>query len=374
MRGDSLGDHLPQAAKILKTTNDLVYIFDLESGANVYANHVLSDQLGYSREDLAEMGPSWLIDVLHPQDVVKVTEHHAALRQMADGESREVTYRVRHKGGHYRWLSSRDVPYMLNDDGSVRQILGSSRDVSELMETRDALEVVNSRLAQFASIAAHDLKEPLRTTASFAHLLSSHFEGKLDDEAEMFLNVIIQSTEQSRALLNSLSRFSRALNQPVQPSAVPARAVIDVALFGLQESIERSQAGISVHIPPDAPLLFVDGPLISSALRNLLNNAIQYAGDEAPVIRVRAFVESRDTMAIEVRDRGIGIEAEFQSRVFDLFQRGGQSQTRSGEGIGLTMVKWLVEAHRGEVLLESEVGVGSTLTLRLPVVARALEE
>jgi PAS domain S-box-containing protein len=143
--------------RVLDTTSDLVYIYDLVENRNVYANREIVDYLGYTPEQIRDFGSTLFDRILDPDDALAVSAHHAAMATAKDGETRDVEYRMRNSDGQWRWLHSRDVPFSRDETGRVTQILGSAQDTTDRKLAVDALAVETQRLK------AHLDNSPLAT-------------------------------------------------------------------------------------------------------------------------------------------------------------------------------------------------------------------
>jgi PAS domain S-box-containing protein len=135
--------------RLLAGSSNLVYIYDLTTRSNVYANRHLLELLGYEADQVRDLGTELMASILHPDDVAAVARHHASFAHASDAETRVLAYRVRHADGHWRWLQSRDVVYARREDGTASQILGTAEDIT--LERR-SLEALQASEEKFRSI------------------------------------------------------------------------------------------------------------------------------------------------------------------------------------------------------------------------------
>ncbi|MEM6789829.1 MAG: PAS domain-containing sensor histidine kinase [Myxococcota bacterium] len=358
---------VPEAAKILSLTTDLIYVYDLKTGANRYANHNLGTQLGFTRGDLEAMGQDWLLQVVHPEDIDDVIGHHAALESLADNAHRELVYRVRSKGGSYRWLSSRDTPCERDEQGRVSAILGTCRDVTLLMSVTEGLRQANRELNSFSAIASHDLKAPLRTAAIFADLVRELLPKEAAyDVARSHLAVIREQCKHGRELLEALGRVAQVSGRDLEVAPVAAGDLVAEAVALTQAECDAAGVVIVTDMgPSSAPVVTVDRPLIVASLQNLIGNAIRYAVADDPRIRIEAKRHDEHWVDLTVRDFGPGIPRSKHETVFEPYRRLAE-RPEEGQGIGLSVVRRIVMRHGGQVTLDSLPGEGAAFTLRLP--------
>jgi light-regulated signal transduction histidine kinase (bacteriophytochrome) len=224
------------------------------------------------------------------------------------------------------------------------------------------LQESNDELQQFAYVASHDLQEPLRTITSFSQLLEAKYRGRLDNDADEFIGFIVSSSRRMTDLINGLLALVRLrkTGQPVTP--VSFEKLLKDAEVSLQASIRESGARIEHGALPD---LVVDQLQFVQVFQNLISNAIKYKRNEPPVIRVEARRDSSNWI-ISVSDNGSGFKQEFAERIFGLFQR-LHLRSVEGTGMGLAIVRKIVERHGGRIWAESKEGVGSTFFFSLPV-------
>ena len=221
----------------------------------------------------------------------------------------------------------------------------------------------NAELEQFAYVASHDLKEPLRMVSSFAQLLEKRYKGRLGKDADEFIAYIVEGITRMQAIINDLLAYSRVGTQgkPFQPTDF--ESVFNQVMANLKVAIEQSGAVVT-HNP--LPTVTADTSQMIQLLQNLISNAIKFRGKELPRIHIRA-EKMGDEWVFSVRDNGIGIAPEFFGRLFQIFQRGHTASEYAGTGIGLATCKKIVERHGGKIWAESVEGKGSTFYFTIPV-------
>jgi PAS domain S-box-containing protein len=231
----------------------------------------------------------------------------------------------------------------------------------ELAAQRDALVRSNAALEEFASIASHDMEEPVRVMASFAELLIQRYRGRFDDTANKYLDYIVEGGRRMQRLLADVLAHSRVGTGSVDLEEVSLEAAFASVVGDLEGSIVR--AGAVVTRDP-LPNVIGDGLLLRVLFQNLLSNALKFRGEAAPVVHVSSRTEG-SVVRIAVSDRGIGIRPRDADRVFQMFQRLHDRGKYEGSGIGLATVKRIVEHHGGRVGFESRPGEGTTIHFTL---------
>ena len=244
-------------------------------------------------------------------------------------------------------------------DGKVGMTVN---DITERVEHERRLEESNERLEQFAYAASHDLQEPLRMVSSYLQLLERRHTDTLDEDAEELLDYAVDGADRMRGMVEGLLQYSRVETQgdPFEP--VELDALVADAREDLQVKIGESNAEITVE---DLPRVEGDPDQLRQVFQNLLDNAIEYSGDEPPTIQVTAERDGTEWV-VSVEDDGVGIDPEYADTIFDVFERLHAQDDHPGTGIGLALCERIVERHGGEIWVESEPGTGSTFSFTLP--------
>jgi light-regulated signal transduction histidine kinase (bacteriophytochrome) len=241
-----------------------------------------------------------------------------------------------------------------------------SRAVTKMVRTLNQqageLKRSNGDLEQFAYIASHDLQEPLRMVSGFTGLLQRRYAGKLDADADEFIGFAIGGVNRMQELINDLLSYSRVGREEVSAKPVDMQLVVDQALANLQTTIEERSALVSRG---PLPMVLANHGMLVRVFQNLIGNALKFCKAERPIVRIAA--EQRGTeWVFSVADNGIGIDPQYRDRIFLIFQRLHQQGEYPGTGIGLAVVKRIVERNGGRIWLESEPGKGTTFFFTLP--------
>lgn len=252
----------------------------------------------------------------------------------------------------------------LDERACARRIVDRERRLGEeaIQATTAKLRQSNRDLAQFASVASHDLKEPLRMVASFTELLARKYRGKLDADADEYIGFAVDGAKRMQVLVDDLLQYSRITSQGRPPERSAAGEALALAILNLQGAIRESSAVIT-HDP--LPLVDADASQLAMLFQNLLGNAIKFRGPAPPRIHITATREEQ-VWHFTVTDDGIGIDPRHHQRIFEIFQRLHTRAEYPGTGIGLALCKRIVERHGGRIWVGSEPGQGTIFHFTLP--------
>lgn len=394
-----------QLQKITKTSPAIIYVYDLKKQTNTYANRSLFDVLGYSQQEVMEMGDQFFPLTIHPDDLGKVFEHHSrVLPFLMEGEAVKLEYRIKSKEkGEYVWLKSTEGPYSYDEAGNVASIVGIADDITaekkaieevhelndilkknneqletayqqlkdaeelkrlyqELQQSQSRLNRLNQEMEELIYITSHDLSEPLRTVTNYLGLIEKEKQDLLDDESKDFLRRVSGANARMKLLVNdllSLSRVGRnAELQEVDLSQLLAEVKADLA-----QAIQESSAIITTE---SLPVILADYPDLKRLFQNLISNSIKYRKEGIiPEIKIEVQPQSDHWLIIQ-SDNGIGMDPSHSEKIFQPFQRLHLKSQYEGSGIGLSICRKVVEWHQGKIWVETSPGVGSTFFIKLP--------
>ncbi|WAJ46353.1 CHASE3 domain-containing protein [Mycobacterium sp. Aquia_216] len=271
----------------------------------------------------------------------------------------------------------KDIQDMAIDVENMRQRIVSALDISRAAEARldeQAIELKrsNAELEQFAYVASHDLQEPLRKVASFCQLLEKRYGDQLDERGAEYIGYAVDGAKRMQVLINDLLSFSRVGRVGIKQTEVELDATLDVAVANLGAAIEESHTEI---VRPSQPLPQVvgDPTLLTMLWQNLIGNAIKFRHvDRAPRVVIDCELRS-DTRQwlLTVSDNGIGIAEEFTEKVFVIFQRLHGRDVYPGTGVGLALVKKIVEYHDGAIRIDTTYTDGTRFEFTLPAAVGA---
>ena len=241
-----------------------------------------------------------------------------------------------------------------------------------LLQKSEEINLQNKKLAesnevlqQFAYASAHDLKEPLRNIGNFVTLIQRRFGQNLPEEALEYMNYVTKGTKKMNALLEDLLAYSALIaNSDSRQETANLGTIIEDVKFCLQANINEKQANINyLGKNIEIPISKLHG---TQLFQNLLSNAMKFVDNKKPMIEIVSKNNS-DSIIIEIKDNGIGIEKEYGDKIFNLFQRLHKNDVRyEGTGVGLAICKNIVEKYNGKIWFESEKDKGTTFFIALP--------
>ncbi len=334
-------------------------------GFILLANGEATRQFGYSREEL--IGSS--IEALVPK---RFREDHTQLRE---------TYK---RSPHPRLMGSGRDLYGLRKNGtefpievglnpiairSGPMVMCVVSDITLRKQAQDAaarhaaeLERSNRELEEFAHLASHDLQEPLRMVGSYTELIAAKYKGKLDPQADKYIQYTVEGALRMKTMITDLLAYSRISSQPGVPKPTDLNKVMDDVVGELAGSIRECEASVTWK---GLPIVEMDPRQAKQLLRNLVANALKFRRPGVkPVIDV-ASRASGSVRTLSVADNGIGIDPSDSGRLFQMFQRLHDRASYPGNGIGLAIAKKIVENHGGRIWFESDPGKGTTFFFEL---------
>jgi PAS domain S-box-containing protein len=314
------------------------------------------------------LGFGWL-DAVHPND--RTYAHDAFLAANARREAFRSEYRLRHKDGQYRWAIDTAAP-RLAADGTLLGYIGSVIDITERKQAEEALKEADRRKDEFLATLAHELRNPLAPVRNALQILAV---AKDDRQAfERTREIMERQVSQMVRLIDDLLDVSRISQGKLELRLGPTdlASVVYQAVEACRHLYESAGHELTISLPPGSIHLSADVVRLSQVFGNLLHNASKFT-DKGGHICLSA-ERQVDHVAVSVKDNGVGIPPDKIGSVFDMFTQVDKTLERSqgGLGIGLTLVKRLVELHGGTVEARSEgPGRGSEFVVRLPVIDKA---
>jgi light-regulated signal transduction histidine kinase (bacteriophytochrome) len=265
--------------------------------------------------------------------------------------------------GASRWLSVSTRAVEPAREGPHRVVVSFS-DVTEEREATEALARSNAELEQFAYVASHDLSEPLRMVSSYLGLLRRRYRGRLDEDADEFIEYAVDGAGRMRGLIEALLAYSRAGAADAEHEPVELGSVAADVLRSLAARLVEAGAEIEVG---DLPTVRGDRSQLEQLLQNLVANALKFRDGSRARVWVRAEDSGGPMAQIAVADGGIGIPAERREHVFEMFGRLHDRDAFEGTGIGLAVCRKIVERHGGRIWIDDRDGGGTVFRFTLPV-------
>jgi PAS domain S-box-containing protein len=234
--------------------------------------------------------------------------------------------------------------------------------INNLKNVENELRHSNAELQQFAYLSSHDLQEPLRMMVSFISLLEKRYRNELDPLALEYINNALEGGSRMRQLIDDLLEYSRIETKAKPFAPVDMKEVMESTIKVLRMPIDECRADL--YIEP-MPTIMADGSQMEQVMQNLISNSLKFRGPERPMVHISA-TEGKEDYTFSVKDNGIGLNTVYADKIFQMFQRLHTKDKYAGTGVGLAIVKKIVERHGGHVWVESEEGKGATFFFTIP--------
>lgn len=346
-------------------------------GCWIQVNHRLCEILGYQPEDLINQHFSAITyEIDQGQD-------NYYYQQLISGAQTSCQFEKRylHQNGHPVWTLV-TVSVESDGNGGVAALIAIIEDIEDrkaareellkraeelattnlvLARTTALLERRNSELDQFAYVTSHDLKAPLRAISNLAEWIGEDLAGQIPEENQRQLVLLKSRVQRMEALINGLLEYSRVGRRERQMTEV----VVDQMLHSVIDSLDPP-AGFEVQVPTELPTLYTHRTALSQVFANLINNAIKHHDRDHGTVEIR-YRPLGDLVEFAIADDGPGIAEEYHDKIFTIFQTLKARDDFESTGVGLSVVKKIVESENGRVWLESAVGEGSTFYFTWPV-------
>jgi light-regulated signal transduction histidine kinase (bacteriophytochrome) len=237
---------------------------------------------------------------------------------------------------------------------------------AELHAYMEKLKESNQALQDFASIASHDMQEPLRKVVSFGNMLGQKYGDAMGEEGKDYLNRMLNATERMQSLLKSLLDYSRVTTKAEPFREVELSSLIGEVLSDLEVRIESSGGIVELG---ELPVIEADPTQMRQLFQNLIGNGLKFHKEGGkPIVKVHCSVGGPGLYKLTVEDNGIGFEEKYREKIFTPFQRlHGRTSQYEGTGMGLAICRKIVERHGGTIAAKSAPGQGTTFIVTLPV-------
>jgi PAS domain S-box-containing protein len=339
-----------------------------QDGVIAYANIQAERVFGYERSELIGVNVDMLVPrALRPSHVDFRNGYFAQAKVRPMGVGLELA--GERKDGKLIPVEISLSP-ISNENGRwvmaiVRDVTASKQVQRQLKKQAEELERSNAELEQFASVASHDLQEPLKMIERHLVLFKRECE-KHDCTSSEHYDTAYVGVQRMQALIEDLLAYSRVGRKNRRTRQVPLSEAVEHAIANLDATVAKCGASISMKNVPELP---VDETAMVQLFQNLIGNALKFCpADRKPEVSVDCEVQA-DFMQIQVRDNGIGIDPKHHERIFDVFQRLHRRDEFEGTGIGLAICKKIVESAGGQIWVESTVGKGTSFFFTIPVLA-----
>lgn len=338
--------------------------FDMD-GVILSANAHYLDIVGYTMDEIRGKHHSMFLD----KDYKDSPEYTHFWEKLRTGEYHTGEFRRYGKGGREVWIQGAYSP-CLNMYGKPYKIIKFATDRTQEKAEENYRKMLtaqllrsNQELDDFAYIASHDLKEPLRGLSNNANFLREDFEDKLSEDGVKRIKRMMYLCERMERLVNDLLYFSRLGRQELAVQETDLNDVIADIVSMMETTLHDAHAVVRIREP--LPVVVCDLPRVTEVFRNLITNAVKYNKSPEKIVEVGS--EMRDgELVFYVRDNGIGILPEFYDEVFRIFKRlNNEDDNVKGTGVGLTFVRKIIERHNGRIWIEPAAGEGTVFCFTL---------
>ncbi len=290
-------------------------------------------------------------------DITERQKAHDNLVALKENLEQEVNDRTKELQDKVNKLnrSQKAMLYMVEDLNEITH---------DLRKERKNLEISNKELEAFTYSVSHDLRAPLRAINGYANFLKEDYESKLDKEGKRYIQVIRNNASRMDDLITDLLKLSRASRSALRLSPVDMTATVH-SMY--QEVVTSTQDDSFEFIVDELPVAYCDSGLIKQVWQNLLSNAVKYSQD-ADKKRIEVSAEKTDEEIIyTVKDYGAGFDEKYKQKLFGIFQRLHAAEEFEGNGVGLAIVKRIIDRHGGNLWAEGETGKGAAFSFSIPI-------
>ncbi len=330
----------------------------------VWVNDYFQRYTGYTIEEVRGREPGSILQGPNtdPATILKIRE---ALRRREYVQVEIVNYT---RSGEEYWIDLRISP-VFDEGGRLINMFSVAQDISDrkatelkLANANAELKRSNRELEQFASVASHDLGEPLRMVSSFLDLIERRYGDAIGKDGRELIGFATDGAQRMKLMMDDLLTLSKVGMVDKDPGKTDTNQAVGIALKNLSIALQDAGANVS---QADLPDVRVDHSQLIQVFQNLLGNAIKFRAEAPLEIKMDATAEG-SMVRFAVSDNGKGINPKHANRVFDMFRRVNPQQDESGSGLGLAICRKIIENRGGRIWVDSELGQGSTFYFTLP--------
>ncbi|WP_116788631.1 PAS domain-containing sensor histidine kinase [Flavobacterium psychrotrophum] len=323
--------------------------------------------------DISEPMTNWIEKHIYSADIGTV--QNAIANAVSGKNILELEHRVLTANSTLGWIFSRAVP-ILDEQGNILEWFGSAADIttqktitekpeSLVAERTKELQRSNEDLQQFAHVASHDLKEPVRKIKTFTSRLEHHLEGTIDETAARFMDRIHVATDRMFSMIDGVLAYSTTNAVHQKPTKVDLNEVLKNIETDLEVALQKANGTIQYQ---NLPTLEGSDVLLYQLFYNLINNSLKFAKPDIPAhITISSETDTAGFARIQLNDNGIGFEPLYAERIFETFTRLNPKDQFEGTGLGLSLCKKIVERHGGSISANGASGEGASFVITLPL-------
>ncbi len=363
--------------KSTAATNDAIWDWDIEKNT-MYRGEGFHKSFGYKVPSF--IYNTNILDLIksrvRPDQADEVINSLVEAINNPEKQNWHQEYWYKKANSEYAFIINNGV-IIRNEEGKATRIVGALQDITHLKEQEDSLRILNKKLEkqtkallnsnqeleQFAYVASHDLQEPLRMVTSFLTHLEKKYNNVLDDKGKQYIYFAVDGANRMRNIILDILEYSRVGKVKEESDEIDLNKLIDEVCKINNQTINETQAKI---IYDKLPIINSYKTPLTQILHNLIGNALKYQHpNKSAIIKIKV-IENDKNWHFKIKDNGIGIDKEFHDKIFVIFQRLHTKQEYSGSGMGLAIVKKIIENLNGTIWVESEVNKGSTFHFTLP--------
>jgi PAS domain S-box-containing protein len=335
--------------------------YEMDTVGGVWTSSVILDDIFGIDPDYFKDVRGW-VKIVHPEDRERMLEYFTT-HVVKNRNPFDMEYRIiRWNDNIVRWVHGLGQ-LQFNPDGDVVKMFGTIQDITSYKKIEEALKQQNEEMTHFIYTVSHDLKSPLVTIRTFLGYLEQDMAANDKSRLAKDMEYIRTATDKMSMLLDEILALSRIGRKKNPFAEVGLETIIREALSMVAGQVE--ERGVKLEFPDKPVVLFGDHQRLVDVFQNLLDNSVKFMGDQPnPLIKINAR-ETEDAIIVVVKDNGVGIEPEYQQRIFNIFEK--LDPKTEGTGVGLAIVQRVIEIHGGKTWIESDgTGTGMSVCFALP--------
>jgi PAS domain S-box-containing protein len=363
---------------------NIVYIQDILEDKPFFLNSTYLTFTGYNWQQVKALGDGFMREVIHPDDYDFISETIEKIKVSKVGEIFEAKSLIKNDKGIWVPFLNRLTAFKRDKDQNVIQVIGVAIDISELKGAEKILEQkneellkMNKELESFAYVSSHDLQEPLRKIQTFTSRIMEKEYDNLSETGQNYLNRMRLAAERMQQLINDLLAYSRTKVQERKFESTDLSLIVKEVEDDLRDDLAKKNGQIIIIDSYKADVIPFQ---FRQLMYNLVSNSIKFAkSDEDLNVKVKfevikgfeanndKLIEEKEYCHISISDNGIGFDSSYKDKIFEIFQRLHGREEYTGTGIGLAIVKKIVDNHNGVITADGELGKGATFHIYIPI-------